>query len=211
VVGVVGDVKNGSFEQALGPMAYYTARSQSPAWWYEGVIARTTSAPDRLIPALRSISRRVLPDAPIVDIRTGYETIADTNARVTFFTSLVIAFAAIALSVALAGVYGTFWCFVRQRTREIGVRMALGASPRDILRMVLGGSARLLMIGLIAGLPLSLAAAQVLKWQLFEVSSTDPATVLAVVAFLAAAAMGATYLPARRASSVDPMQALRHD
>jgi predicted permease len=211
VVGVVGDVKNGSFEQALGPMAYYTARSQSPAWWYEGVIVRTTSAPDRLIPALRSISRRVLPDAPIVDIRTGYETIADTNARVTFFTALVIAFAAIALSVALAGVYGTFWCFVRQRTREIGVRMALGASPRDILRMVLGGSARLLMIGLIAGLPLSLAAAQVLKWQLFEVSSTDPATVLAVVAFLAAAAMGATYLPARRASSVDPMQALRHD
>ncbi len=211
VVGVVGDVKNGSFEQALGPMAYYTAQSQSPTWWYEGVIVRTTSAPDHLIPALRSISRRVLPDAPIVDVRTGYDTIANANARVKFFTLLVIAFAAIALIVALAGMYGTFWCIVSQRTREIGVRMALGASPADILRMVLGASTRLLGIGVIVGLPLSLAATQLLKWQLFELSPADPTTVLGVVAFLAAAAMGATYLPARRASSVDPMQALRHD
>jgi hypothetical protein len=114
-----------------------------------------------------------------------------------------------ALGVALVGVYGSFWCVVNQRTREIGVRMALGASASDVLRLVLGSSARVMAAGVAVGLPLALVTARLLKSWLFEVSPSDPPTFLAVVAFLAAAAMLATYLPARRAAAVDPAHALR--
>jgi putative ABC transport system permease protein len=209
IVGIVGDVRNGGFDQPLGPLAYYTARNQSPTWWYEGLIVRTRSTPERMVPALRSVIQRALPDAPVVGVNTGYDTIAGANARVRFATLLMITFAAIALAVALIGIYGTFWCTVSQRTREIGVRMALGATSPDVLRMVLAGSIRLVAIGLALGLPLSLATSQVLKSLLFEVSPTDPTTFVAVIAFLAAAAMAATFFPARRAAAVDPVEALR--
>jgi putative ABC transport system permease protein len=209
VVGIVGDVINGGFELQLGSLAYYTARAQSPTWWFEGLIVRTASDPERVVPALRSIARRVMPDAPIVDLRSGFDTIANANSRVRFSTLLMIVFASVALAVALTGVYGTFWCLITQRTREIGVRMALGASSGDVLRMVLAGSVRLIAIGVALGLPLALAASRLLKTQLFGVSPGDPMTMALVVAFLAAAALAATYLPARRAAAIDPADALR--
>jgi ABC-type antimicrobial peptide transport system permease subunit len=121
----------------------------------------------------------------------------------------MITFAAVALVVALVGVYGTFWSTVNQRTREIGVRMALGASPARVLRMVLAGSGRLLAIGLAIGVPLAVAGTRVLKSLLFEVSPNDPMTFATVVAFLAAASLAATYLPAKRAAAIDPVEALR--
>ena len=209
IVGVVGDVRNGGFDQALGPLAYYTARNQSPTWWYEGLIVRTRSAPEQTVPTVRSIIQRMLPDAPIVGVRTGDDTIAGANARVRFATLLMITFAGVALLVALIGIYGTFWCSVSQRTREIGVRMALGATSPDVLRMVLAGSLRLLAIGLAVGIPLSIAATRTLKSLLFEISPSDPATFAEVIIFLALGAMAATYLPARRAAAVDPVEALR--
>jgi putative ABC transport system permease protein len=209
VVGVVADVTNGGFELQLGPLAYYTARAQAPIWWFEGLVVRTASDSEGVVPALRSIAQRVVPDAPIVDVRSGFDAIANANLRVRFSTLLIIVFAGLALAVALTGVYGTFWCLITQRTHEIGVRMALGASSGDVLRMVLAGSVRLIGIGLAIGLPLSLAASRVLTTQLFELSPSDPATIAFVIAFLAVAALAATYLPARRAARVDPAVALR--
>ena len=152
-----------------------------------------------------------MPDAPIDGVLTGDETISGVNGRVRFATFLMIGFAVVALSLALVGVYGSFWCAVAQRRQEIGVRVALGASPADVMRMVLGASARLTLVGLAIGLPLALAATRVLRSLLFEVSPNDPATFAAVAVFLAGAAMAATYLPARRAASVDPAEALRHE
>ena len=209
VVGVVGDAANGGFELQLGPLAYYTARAQTPTWWFEGLIVRTASNPEGFVPALRAIAHRVMPDAPIVDARSGVDTIANANSRVRFSTLLIMVFAGIALAVALTGIYGTFWCLITQRTREIGVRMALGASSRDVLRMVLTGSVRLIAAGLAAGLPLSLAASRLLEAQLFGLSPGDPATIAVVIAFLAVAALAASYLPARHAAMVDPAVALR--
>ena len=209
VVGIVGDVHNGGFDQAIGPLAYYTARAQSPTWWYESVIVRTRTAPDRLVPDLRAAIQRSFPDGPIVGVRVGAETVAGVNARVRFLTVLTSIFAIVALTVALVGVYGSFWCVVSQRTREIGVRMALGASASDVLRLVLGGSARVIAAGLAVGLPLALVTSRLLRSWLFEVSPSDPPTFVAVAAFLAAAAMVATYVPARRAAAADPANALR--
>jgi putative ABC transport system permease protein len=209
VVGIVGDVPNGGFEQALGPQAFYTARTQAPTWWYEGVIVRTAAPPERMVPALRAIIQQSMPDAPITGVNTGDDMLANVNARVRFATLLMITFAAVALVVALVGVYGTFWSTVNQRTREIGVRMALGASPARVLRMVLAGSGRLLAIGLAIGVPLAVAGTRVLKSLLFEVSPNDPMTFATVVAFLAAASLAATYLPAKRAAAIDPVEALR--
>jgi putative ABC transport system permease protein len=209
VVGVVGDVKNGSFERPLGALAYYTPRTQSPTWWYVGLIVRTRSAPEPIVPTMRSIVQRLLPDTPITGVETGYEYIAGSNSRVRFATLLMIAFAGVGLMVALIGVYGTFWCTVSERTREIGVRMALGAASADILRMVMAGSARLIAIGLCVGLPLAVIATRALRSLLFEVSPSDPTTLGIVTIFLTIAALVATYFPARRAAGVDPTEALR--
>ena len=211
IVGVAGNARNGGFEQPRGEAAFYTPRAQSAPWWFEGLVVRTRPAPDEVVPALRTIVRQTMPEAPIEDVQTGYETISGENSRVRFATFLMIGFAAVALALALVGVYGSFWCAVAQRTQEIGVRVALGASPADVMRMVLGASARLTLVGLAIGLPVALAATRLLRSLLFEVSPNDPATFAAVAAFLAAAAMAATYLPARRAASIDPAEALRRE
>ena len=137
--------------------------------------------------------------------------IADEHSRVRFATFLMSGLAGVATALAMLGVYGAFCSAVRQRTREIGVRLALGAAPRDILAMVLKSSGRLVLIALAFGVPLALAAARGLRTLLYEVSPTDPATLAAVSAGLVIAALAATYLPARRASRVDPSEALRYE
>ncbi len=209
VVGVVGDVRNGSFDQGLGPLAYYTARLQAASWWYEDLIVRTRPGAAHIVPALRAMIARELPEAPIVGVETGDDFIAGANGHVRFLTLLIITLAGLAATVALIGVYGTFSCIVSERTREIGVRLALGATAPEVCRMVLMSSGRWLAIGLAAGTLLSLAATRTLSAFLYEVAPNDPLTLSVVVVFLAAAAMGATYVPARRAAAVDPVQALR--
>jgi len=211
IVGVAADVRNGGFEQPVGQAAYYMPRTQTPAWWYEDLVVRAQSSPDRVVPALTALVRQDIPDAPVLGAHTAYETIAGANARVRFATVLIAGIAAIALVLALVGVYAAFWCAVAQRTKEIGVRLALGAAPSNVMRLVLAASARQTLVGVAVGLPLAFAAARLLRSLLFEVSPTDPITFAAVVAFLAMAALAATYVPARRASRVDPVEALRHE
>ena len=210
VVGVVGNVANAGVELASTPLAFYASRLQTTARSSEGLIVRTRTVPEQVVPDLRAAFRRVMPDAPIIEVTTAEEAIGNSNARVRFATGLMMAFAGVALALALIGVYATFWYTVRQRTREIGVRLALGAAPADILRMVLGLGARLTLVGLIVGLPLALLATRSLRSLLFGVSSSDPATFAVVAIVLAVAAIAATYLPARRASHVDPVDVLRH-
>jgi ABC-type antimicrobial peptide transport system permease subunit len=211
VVGIVGDVRNGGFEQPVGSLAYYVPRTQAPAWWYEGLVVRTRSDPEHSVPALRGIVQRVLPEAPIIETPTAYDTISGANARVRFATFLMAAFATIALAVALIGIYGTFWCAVRQRTREIGVRIALGATEERVLRTMLAAGARLALAGVLVGLALALVAGRALESWLLGVSGNDPITLVLVAAFLAMAALAAMYLPARHATRIDPVEALRQD
>ena len=128
-----------------------------------------------------------------------------------FATFLMWALAAIATALALIGVYAAFWCSVRQRTREIGVRLALGAEPSAIVGMVLGETALVALIGLAIGLPIAFAFSRVLRGLLFGVEPTDPLTFATASVLLVAAALVAAYLPARRAGRIDPTEALRHE
>jgi predicted permease len=209
VVGVVEDVRNGSFDEGVGPIAYYTARSQSPPWWYESLIVRARANPSQLVAALRALVQRTMPDAPVTGVRIGDELIAGANARIRFATMLMGAVAGVALIVALIGVYGTFWYTVSQRRREIGVRIALGATPAGIRSLVFTASAKLIAAGLLVGGALSFFATRALTSLLYGVSANDAPTYAVVIAVLTAAAFGATYLPARRAAGVDPIKALR--
>jgi putative ABC transport system permease protein len=125
--------------------------------------------------------------------------------------SLLATFAALALLLAGVGIYGVLAYSVTERTHEIGLRMALGASSRDVLRMVMGNSARLIAAGLALGLGAALAVTRLMTSLLFQVSATDPLTYAGIAALLSAIALIASYLPARRAARVDPMVALRYD
>lgn len=211
VVGIAGDVPNGGVDQPRGALAIYTPRTQQARPpHFRTLVVRTRSDSRAILAPLRSVVRRTLPDAPIDGAGTAYETIADSDARVRFATALMVAFAAVALALALVGVYGSFWCAIRQRTHEMGVRIALGASSSAILRMVLFNSARLVFIGVAVGTPLALAGAGTLRSLLFEVSPYDPLTFGLVVSALGLAALAATYFPARAATRIDPLAALRH-
>src|SRR6185436_14283194 len=212
VIGIVGDVNSGGFDAPLGPLAYYLARGQRETVWpYEQLTVRVRQDPARAIPALRSLIRRVVPDVPIVGVQTAYETIGDVNARVRFITFMMMGFAGIALALALIGVYGAFSCAVEQRRKEIGVRLALGAAPGDVMRMMLRASARLTLVALGIGLPLAFAATPVLQSFLFDVSPGNPATFAVVTLFLIVTALAATCVPAHRAASLDPMEMLRDE
>ena len=212
VVGVAGNVTNGSFDQPLGELAAYYARGQAKQTrFFEMLVVHAAGAPARLERPLRELTRTLNPNLPVVAVETADEIIAGVNARVRFVTFLMSGLAAMATLLALVGVYGAFWCAVHQRTREIGVRLALGAAPLDIVRLVLGESARVTAAGLVIGLPIALGVSRGLRAMLFEVSPADPLTLGAVCAALITGALAASYLPARRAGRVDPTVALRHE
>ena len=212
VVGVVGNVTNGTFDHPLGALTAYYARAQSKGLWpFETLVVRSAGPPASLEHALRELTRSLNSNLPIVEVETADELVAGANARVRFVTFLMWGFAAIATLLALVGVYGAFWYAVRQRTREIGVRLALGAAPRDIVRLVLGESARVVAAGLVIGVPVALGVSRAIRAMLFEVSPTDPLTLAVACIGLVAGALAASYLPARRAGRVDPTVALHRD
>jgi ABC-type antimicrobial peptide transport system permease subunit len=138
------------------------------------------------------------------------KTVADSISNKRFTMTLLGAFALLALLLASIGIYGVLSYMVGQRTKEIGVRMALGAQKFDVLRMVLKDGARMTLLGIVLGLVGAVGLTRLLRTMLYGVSSTDPLTFISVAALLGAIAMVACYVPARRAMKVDPMEALRH-
>jgi ABC-type antimicrobial peptide transport system permease subunit len=173
------------------------------------LVVRTSGDPTALASTLRSIVRSMDAQLPVVDIQT-METIVDEHvASRRLLMTLLGTFAALALALALVGIYGVMAYLVSQRTREIGVRMALGADRPRILRTVLADGGRLAAAGLAAGIALSLLGTQALRSVLFEVSSTDPVTFAAVSGGMLAVALIACAVPAYRAAHVDPLTAIR--
>ncbi|UCD76208.1 MAG: FtsX-like permease family protein, partial [Phycisphaerales bacterium] len=207
VVGVVGSVKRADLE-SVSQMTYYQPYSQwAQQWMY--VAVRTSSDPEVLVSAIAGEVWALDKDMPLLRVATMDTRIADALARRRFSLHLLGAFAAIALGLAVAGLYGVMACTVGQSTREIGIRMALGARQSDVMRVVLCNGMALTGIGLAIGLAISLAATRVLRSLLYEVATTDPVTFIGVPLLLAAVALFACYIPARRAAKVDPMAALR--
>ncbi|HXG65879.1 MAG TPA: FtsX-like permease family protein, partial [Blastocatellia bacterium] len=211
VVGVVGDVHATGLQTAPGPQ-FYLSHAQSPfAFPIMSFVVRASGDPARLISAVRSEILAVDKDQPVFDIKTMNERLADSVATQRFQLILLGVFAGLALMLAAVGIYGVIAYSVAERTHEIGIRMALGAQPGNVLRMVLGQGLALALVGVGLGLGAAFALTRFMESLLFAVGAKDPLTFVAIPLLLAAVALLASYVPARRATKVDPMTALRHE
>jgi len=213
VVGVSGDVHDAALNAPPAPTLYMPFQQMPPAMWVVTgrslvLVARTVPRPETLLKALQKAIMSVDPSLPLTDEASMSDILAGSIAKSRFNTLLLTTLGAIALVLASTGVYGVVAYFVSQRTREIGVRMALGAAPADIWRLVLSRGLRPIVWGAAAGAALSLATARLLREQLFGVAPDDPTTLLMVGALLLAVALVATLTPARRAMRVSPSSAL---
>ncbi|HXI92459.1 MAG TPA: ABC transporter permease [Blastocatellia bacterium] len=207
IVGVVGDVKYSGLEVKPEP-AYYMPLAQS-AWRAAYLVVRTPLNPAGLAPAIREQIWALDKDMPIAKVATMDRLLAESVAQPRFRTLLLGIFAALALVLASVGIYGVISYSVTQRTHEIGIRMALGAQAHDVSKLVIREGVALALIGVTIGLAASLALTRLMESLLFEVSTTDQSIFAGVGALLVAVAVLACWIPARRASRVDPMVALR--
>ncbi len=209
VVGVVKDVKHARLDGNSEPEIYFPYSQLPITWRGMTVVARTAAAPEQLAAALRSAVQELDKDQPIYNVRTLEGLLAKSVARPQFNLLLLGSFAVLALVLASLGLYGVMSYTVSQRTHEIGIRMAFGAQPRDALRLVIGAGLTLTLIGIATGGLAAFALTRVMESLLFGISATDPLTFAAVAFLLIAVALLACYLPARRATKVDPLVALR--
>ncbi len=207
VVGVVGDVKEWGLVHETVPEAYTPLSSSSRFF----VVLHTALPPESLTSQVRRAVADLDSGLPLFDVRTMNDVIADNASGQQFTTVLIGIFSALALVLAAIGLYGVLSYLVTQRTREIGIRVSLGAGRRDILALIVGHGMRLAGIGLVIGILGARAAGRVLSGVLTGVKPGDPKTAIFAVVALAAAAFLACYLPARRAARVDPMVALRYE
>lgn len=207
VVGIVGDVRFGTVDSTARPDVYISYGQSRVARMM--LFVRTTGDPLRLAADVRAVVRRVAPWAPVFDLRSMSARVATATAQIRFSTVLLGLFAAVALALAVMGIYGVLSFAVQQRTGEIGIRMALGAERGSVLGLVLRDAAGLAVVGLGLGVVAALALTRVLRSMLFEVGTTDPVTYVAMAGVLAAAVLAAAWVPAQRAARLDPVIALR--
>jgi ABC-type antimicrobial peptide transport system permease subunit len=210
VVGIVGDVREVGLDQPAKAEMYFTN-----AQWRNSssmsLVLRTDGEPLQLAGAARAALAEIDPAQPIFNVRTMDDLVARSLAQREFALVLMLIFAGVALLLATVGIYGVMSYTVAQRTQEIGIRVALGASPAGVLRMVVLDGMRLVAVGLAIGLCGAFAVMRLLSSMLYGVSATDLPTFAAIAAVLAGTALVATIIPARRATRVDPMLALRAD
>jgi predicted permease len=214
IIGVARDVKQGGISQPTGtelyfhePQAGLVDRSSRAL----NVVVRTDRPPLSIANEVRQAVWSEDPSLPLAGVQTMEDTLAGTMSRPRFLSFLLSIFAAVALVLAAVGIYGVLSYAVAERTKEIGIRMALGAEARGVVAMVLRDGLAVAVVGLALGLLGAFATTRLLESQLFGVGSADPATFVAVPLVLLVVALVASYVPARRASSVAPMVALRKD
>ncbi|HET9370677.1 MAG TPA: ABC transporter permease [Vicinamibacterales bacterium] len=205
IVGIVGDVRHGTLEQPPAPEMYRLAFLRSLF-----IVVRTSAAPPaQLLPAIRAAVGSVDAAVPLSDVRTMADRLAGTTSRRRFVAAAMGMFAAIAMTLALAGLYGVTAMLVARRRREVGIRMALGATPTSAVGLLMGQAGAVIAIGAGIGVVLAALSARYLRQFLFETSPLDATTYIVVIAALTGAAAIAAYLPARRAAAVDPAVVLR--
>ena len=216
IVGVVGNVKHIGPDIPAKPEVYlpylqplFSAASSAIGPMY--LVIRSATPPANLTPSIRGAIASIDANQPVSNVKTMGERLNAALAQRRFNMLLLVIFAGVALLLASIGIYGVMSFAVTQRTRELGIRMALGASASNLLRLILGQGMALALIGVIGGLAASFVLTSLINSLLYEVSATDPLTFFAVSVILIAVAMGACFIPARRAMKVDPMVALRHE
>src|SRR5262245_5708464 len=206
IVGIVGDLRRQRLEKQDVSEVYAPGASNNM-----DLLVRVSSDPLALVGAIRREIRSADPTAAVYGVTTGAHLAEKLGAGRRFQTGLLALFAMVALVLATMGIYGVMRYAVAQRTHEIGIRLALGARSADVLRLIIGQGMRLTLIGVATGLLASFALSRVMTQLLFGVSATDPATFAGVAFALMGAALLACYLPARRATKVDPLRSLRHE
>jgi putative ABC transport system permease protein len=209
IIGVVGDTRDVHLNAPPRPQIYLPALQAAPEVLH--LFVRSSYDPAALAADLRNAVWSVDKDQPIKGIQTMSAVIDHAVAQPRFRTWLVGVFAALGLTLTLVGVYGVISYSASQRTREIGIRVALGAQPGNVLRLVLQQGIRLAIAGAILGVIGSLALSRVLKSQLFEISPADPLTLVGAAVIMLLVALAACYIPARRATLIDPLEALRQE
>jgi putative ABC transport system permease protein len=209
IIGVVRDVKSDGLDAETTPEMYVPYSQNVSASMT--LVARTLSNPENSVGAVRGEVRAIDKDQPVYNIRTMEQLLNQAIAQRRLNMMMLGAFALVALLLATSGIFGLMAYTVAQRTHEIGIRMALGAQKRDILKLVFGQGMSLTMIGLGLGLAAAFWLTRLMSSLLFGVSATDPLTFLSLALLLAIVALIACYIPARRAMKVDPMIALRYE
>jgi putative ABC transport system permease protein len=209
IVGTVADIRQTNLNDEPAP-GIYIPYTQEPMPW-QTLVVRTKNEPMGLAGLIRHEVAALDPEQPVARVATLDELMEASTAQPRFRTFLLGGFAGIALLLSAIGIYGVMAYTVSRRTREVGVRMALGARPVDILRLVFGESMTLTLLGVGFGLVGAYAVTRVMKTLLFGVTSTDPFTFTSVTLLLCSVALLASYIPARRATRVDPMAALRDE
>jgi putative ABC transport system permease protein len=207
IIGVVGDVRFNTIDSLPGPDAY-ASYFQSPRFRMM-IFLKTASDPNALAGPARQVIQEMVPDLPIYDIQAMTSRVAVSSAHARFSAVLMGVFAAIALALAVVGIYGVMTFTVSQRTREIGIRMALGADRGKVVRMVISEGILLAGIGVVIGVGAALALTRVLSTFLYDIKPSDPLTYVGLVILLGATAFTAAWIPARRAARVDPAGVLK--
>jgi hypothetical protein len=206
IVGVVSDAKYEDLRSPIDPTMY--APSSGGGTSFE---VRTRANPTAMTASIRSIVSQMDSNLPVFNVHTQTELIDQLLYQERMIAKLSGFFGALALVLACVGLYGLLSYEVSRRTREIGIRMALGAQPRDVLRLVVGQGVLLAIVGAAAGIGVALGVTRYLKSMLFDIHANDPATMIGVAVVLTLVALAACYIPARRATRVDPMVALRYE
>ena len=209
IVGVIGDVRHGGLEEVPQPELYITYLQGPPIGPF--IVLRTIGDPAQITETVRSEARRIDKNLPIYDMRTMTTLRSESVSTRRFVLLIVGAFGLLALGLAAIGVYGVMSLIVSERTREVGVRLALGAQPAELLRMIVGQAARLAGIGVVIGIAAAALITPLMDSQLYGVRAFDPATFVVVPLLLLSIAALAALVPARKAMRIDPLAALRID
>jgi putative ABC transport system permease protein len=207
IIGIVGDVRHRGLDIELRQMMYFPSLRIG----YTNLIIRTVTDPASLAAAVRKEVAIIDPNQPVANVKTMEQWVSESVSQPRFRTLLLGIFSAVALILAVIGIYGVMAYSVTQRTHEIGIRMALGAGRRDVLRLVVGQGMQLVLIGIVLGLGGAFLLTRMMSTLLFGISATDPSTFILIVLLLITIALLACYIPARRATKVDPLVALRYE
>ena len=205
IIGIVGDVRGAGLNSQAKAEMYTPLRG----FWYAFLVLRTNQEPSKMASAVRKEIAALDSGVPVYQVATMDQLLSATVATERFNLFLLVFFAALALTLAAVGIYGVLAFGVSRRTREIGIRLALGAHPREVLRLVVRQGMQLVFAGILLGIAGALALTRLMASLLYSVSPTDPATFAVVSVLLGLVALIACYVPARRAMRVDPMVALR--